>query len=50
MRWGRRFLLGCTAIGIGVIILLALILPAGFWWFLSGAALIGLGIWYIHCC
>ena len=50
MRWGRRFLWGCTAIGAGVVILLALILPAGFWWFLFGAALIGLGIWYIRCC
>ncbi len=50
MRWGRRFIWGCTAIGMGIVILLALFLPAGFWWFLLGAALIGLGIWYIRCC
>ena len=50
VRWGRRFLWGCAAIGLGVLILLALILPPGFWWFLGGAALIGFGLWYIRCC
>ncbi len=50
MRWGRRFLWGCIAIGMGIFILLALLLPAGFWWFLLGAGLIGIGIWYIRCC
>ena len=50
MRWGRRCIWGCAAIGVGLTILLALILPAGFWWFLFGAALIAFGIWYIRCC
>lgn len=50
MRWGRRFIFGFAAIGLGVVILLALVLPAGFWWFLCGAALIGFGVWYIRCC
>lgn len=50
MRWGHRFMWGCAAIGLGVVILLALILPPGFWWFLGGAALIGFGLWYIRCC
>ena len=48
--WGRRCLLGCCAIGLGAVILLALIVPAGFWWFLAGAALIAGGIWYMRCC
>ena len=50
MRWGRRLVFGLAAIGLGVVILLALVLPAGFWWFLCGAALIGFGIWTIRCC
>ena len=31
-------------------ILLALVLPAEFWWFFLAACLIGLGIWYLRCC
>lgn len=33
MRGGRRGLWGVTAIVLGVIILLALVLPSEFWWF-----------------
>ena len=46
---GRRCVLGCTAIGLGAVILLALIVPSGFWWFLAGVMLIAGGIWYIRC-
>lgn len=37
--WG-----GCLAIGLGVLILLGLLLPSGFWWIVSAAALICGGI------
>ena len=50
MRRGRRVVFGLAAIGLGFVILLALILPAGFWWFLCAAALIGFGIGYLRCC
>jgi len=36
--------LGCVAIGLGIVILLALILPSGFWWFALGVALIVFGV------
>lgn len=29
---------------VGIIVLLSQILPVGFWWFLLGACLIGVGI------
>ena len=35
---------GCAAVVLGGIILLSLILPAGFWWFAVGAALIVAGL------
>jgi len=50
MRRGRRCLWGLVAIILGVMILLALVLPSGFWWFLAAAVLIGGGLWQIHCC
>ena len=40
MRGGRNRVCGCISIGIGIVILLALILPTNFWWFFLGAALI----------
>lgn len=36
--------IGRIVIGLGLLIILALILPGGFWWFTLGAALIALGI------
>ena len=45
---GRAF--GWIMIAIGVIIILAMILPAGFWWFALAAALIGVGIWIMRGC
>ena len=47
---GRCGLWGLAAIGLGLIILLALILPSEFWWFFLAAGLIGLGIWCLRCC
>ncbi len=41
--------LGCIAIVVGLLIILALVLPTEFWWFIFAAALIALGIWYIRC-
>jgi hypothetical protein len=41
--------LGCLAVALGVIILLAMILPAGFWWFVLGVGLIVFGIWLSRC-
>lgn len=51
MRRGRGgSVFGCLAIGAGLVIILSLVLPTEFWWFLFAAALIALGIWYIRCC
>lgn len=49
-RRGRRNRgIGLLAITAGVVILLAMILPVGFWWFALAILLISLGIWYNHC-
>ncbi len=50
MRKGRRSLLGCLAIVAGLIIILSLVLPKQFWWFVFAAALIYIGVWYVRCC
>lgn len=51
MRGGRRGCgVGYAAIIAGVVIILALILPTEFWWFLLAAGLIAAGIWYMRCC
>ncbi len=51
MRRRRRgSYLGCVALLAGIIIILALILPTGFWWFALAIALIWAGIWLIRCC
>ena len=50
VRRGRCGLWGFAAIGAGLFILLALVLPAEFWWFFLAAGLIGLGVWYLRCC
>ena len=33
-----------------VLIILALVLPTGFWWFALGGALIAAGVWLLRCC
>ncbi len=47
MRRGRvnGNLLGLILIAAGATILLAMVLPAGFWWFILGMALIVCGCW-----
>ena len=40
--------LGLAAICAGVLILLGLLLPAGFWWVALAMALILLGLWIIR--
>jgi len=41
--------IGLLAITAGVVILLAMVLPVGFWWFALAVLLISLGFWYNHC-
>ena len=50
MRKGRHGVWGLTAILAGIVIILALILPAAFWWFSLAALLIGFGVWLLRCC
>jgi hypothetical protein len=50
LRGGRRLLWGVCAIVLGVIILLALVLPSQFWWFALAALLIAGGLWILRCC
>ena len=40
MRSGNHSIWGCTAIAAGVVIILSLVLPTEFWWFVLAAALI----------
>ena len=42
--------IGWIAVFAGIIVLLALILPSGFWWFALGVALIAAGIWLLRSC
>ena len=50
LRGGQRILWGITAIALGLIIVLALVLPSDFWWFALAALLIAAGIWTLRCC
>ena len=38
------FSFGCAMIALGIVILLALVLPSKFWWFLAGAGLVAIGV------
>ncbi len=49
MRWARRCVWGLCEIAAGIVILMALVLPAAFWWFLLGAGLIACGLWSLRC-
>ena len=43
--------IGWLVILAGVLIILAMILPPGFWWFALAIALIAAGIWLLrNCC
>lgn len=50
MRRGKRCVWAFTAIALGVLILLAVLLPGIFWWMLFAAGLIAFGIWLLRCC
>lgn len=47
MRRGMKPL-GAALIAIGSMIILSMIMPAGFWWFALGAALIAAGLWLLR--
>lgn len=40
----QRNIFGWLAITAGIIILLSMILPSGFWWFMLGVCLIAVGL------
>ena len=48
-RRGICFWIGIGCVVAGVFIILALVLPAGFWWFVLGGALIAAGVWLLRC-
>lgn len=45
----RRNPIGAYIVCAGIFIILALILPSGFWWFFLGVALIVIGIMIFRC-
>lgn len=49
-KWRRiRCILGVLCIVIGILIILSMVLPSGFWWFGLGIALIAAGVWCVRC-
>ena len=50
MRGGRRIVWGVTAIALGIVIVLALVLPSEVWWFALAALLIAAGFWLLRSC
>ena len=50
LRRGRHCFWPVAAILAGTAILLALVLPSTFWWFLLADGLIAAGIWMLRCC
>ena len=40
----RKRTIGMCIVGLGVLVIMALILPTNFWWFVLGVGLIALGI------
>ena len=48
-RRGKRYGIGKLFIIVGTMILLAMILPGQFWWFMLGVSFIAFGIWYNNC-
>ncbi len=49
MRRSGRRTLAAAAILIGIGIILAIVLPTNFWWFLLAGILIAAGLWFIRC-
>lgn len=50
MRRGHRSIWGCAAVLAGFIIILSLVLPEAFWWFVFAAVLIVAGLCYMRRC
>jgi uncharacterized membrane protein len=53
MHWKRRNglqIIGITSIALGILILLAILLPSGFWWIVLAIALIVGGILALRTC
>jgi len=48
LRRGRHCFLPIAIIASGVLILLALVLPSSFWWFLLASGLIAFGLWLLR--
>lgn len=48
-RRNRKNGLGLIAITAGVVIMMSMILPAGFWWFMLAVLLISVGVWINRC-
>jgi len=49
MRRGHRSMWACVAIIAGLVIIMSLILPVEFWWFIFAAILIAFGLWSLRC-
>lgn len=47
--WLCGNLIGFVFIAMGVMIILGMILPKVFWWFLLGLLLIAIGVWLLRC-
>ena len=43
-------IVGMICVMLGVTIILSLVLPTGFWWFMLGAGLIVLGVYWSRRC
>ena len=50
MRRGCGHKWGYIAIFVGIVIIMKLILPTEFWWFVFAALLIGLGLFHMRGC
>ena len=50
MEWALWDGWGLIAIGTGIVIILSIVLPKSFWWFVLAGALICGGVWLIRCC
>lgn len=47
--WLHGNLIGFVFIAAGALIILGMILPKVFWWFLLGLVLIAIGVWMLRC-
>ena len=49
LRNGRHPVLAIVLIATGAVIILSLVLPSQFWWFVIAAGLIAFGVWLCRC-